>query len=70
MKNVGNQTVAGRHRPPQFGKKKYYGSQWLPATVWLPTFPKIPCVFNKRRKSMQEGEQNKMNDPFKAYTRY
>ncbi len=27
----------------------YYGSQWLPATVWLPTFFKISSfVFNRR----------------------
>ncbi len=29
----------------------YYGSQWLPAIVWLPTFFKISSfVFNKRKK--------------------
>ncbi len=28
--------------------KKYYVSQWLPATIWLPTF-----VLNRRKKLKQ-----------------
>ncbi len=46
LKNVGNQTVAGSH-----SLEKYYGGQWLPAIVWLPTFSKISSfVFNRRKK--------------------
>jgi len=49
LKNVGNQTVNG----PHWGKK-YYGSQWGPLTVWLPTFFKIlSFVFSKRKKFIQ-----------------
>lgn len=27
--------VVGPHSHPQYGKKTYCGSQWVPATVWL-----------------------------------
>jgi len=45
LKNVWNQTI-DFHRG-----KKYYRSQWMPSTVWLPTFFKIySFVFNRGEK--------------------
>ncbi len=42
-----NQTIDGTHW-------KYYGSQWLPSTVWLPSFFKISyfCVQLKKKKKL------------------
>ncbi len=31
--------------------KKYNESQWVPSTVWLPTFFKISYFMSNRRKS-------------------
>ncbi len=45
LKKVCNQTVAC---PQTKKKKKAYGSQWGPATVWLPTFFKIKIVQQKK----------------------
>ncbi len=42
---------------------KNYGSQWLPATVWLPTFFKIySFVFDKRKTFMQVWYNKVGND--------
>ncbi len=37
LKNVGNQTLVAIDFHSMHGQK-CYGGQWLPATVWLPTF--------------------------------
>jgi len=55
LKNDWNQTVL------LFGtidfhsrKKKYYGSQWCPKTVWFQSFFKIySFVFSRRKKVIQ-----------------
>ncbi len=51
LKNVWNQRVAGTLYP---GTLTFivthffsYGRQWLPATVWLPTFFKITLITEK-----------------------
>ncbi len=42
---------------------KNYGSQWLPSTVWLPTFFKISSfVFDRRKKFMQVWYNKVGND--------
>ncbi len=49
LKKVCNQTVAC----PQTKKKKDYGSQWGPATVWLPTFFKIKLCSTEESNSFR-----------------
>ncbi len=44
LKNVDNQTFTGSHWLPQY-LFPYCVIQWLPATVWLPTFFKISAFF-------------------------
>jgi len=39
-------------------KKRYYGGQWLTATVWLPTFFKIYFMFNRTKKTHAGLEQH------------
>jgi len=35
--------------------KKYYGSQWVPSTVWIPTFFKISSFVFHRKKEIHTG---------------
>ncbi len=35
-------------------EKKYYGSQWLPLTVWLPTFFKISSLCSAEKKKLKQ----------------
>jgi len=57
LKNVSNQTG-----PVDFHsrKKKYYGSQWVSSTVWLPIFFKISSfVFSKKKEKKLKQVWNK-----------
>ncbi len=51
VKNVVNQTVDGAIHFHNM-EKKYYGSQWLPSTVWLPIFFRISYFAVNRRKKL------------------
>jgi len=59
LKNVGNDI--GLIDIDQRGKK-YYGSQWVWSTVWLPTFFKISSfVFNRRKKLIQVWNNSRVS---------
>jgi len=47
-------SIAFHSMVKKINMEKYYGSQWGPSTVWLPTFFKISSfVFSRRKKFIQ-----------------